>query len=105
MARPTGTGPIRPRRRAWRGAIALAMLPALATISLIDVRPAAAQKNAIVNFPARPKAPAREGTGLLPTKPNAPGTPAAAPAKEQMLVRADELHYDQTNERVAAVGN
>jgi LPS-assembly protein len=98
MARPTGTRPIWPRRRAWRGATAIAAVAAVAGGGLFDVRPAAAQKNAIVNFPARPKQPAREGTGLMQPKPK-------TATKEQMLVRADELHYDQTNERVAAVGN
>ena len=98
MARPTGTCPIWLRRRAWRGASALAAVTAIALVGLVDVRPAAAQKNTIVNFPNRPKPPTREGTGLMAPKPK-------TATKEQMLLRADELHYDQTNERVAAIGN
>jgi LPS-assembly protein len=99
MAWATGTRPIWPHRRVWRGAMAVASVAAVAAGSLVDVRPASAQKSTIVNFPARPKAPAREGSGFLQPKQAKPAT------KEQMLVRADELHYDQTNERVAAVGN
>jgi LPS-assembly protein len=98
MARPTGTRPIWLRRRAWRGASAIAAVTAIAIGGMVDVRPAAAQKNTIVNFPNRPKPPTREGTGLMAPKPK-------TATKEQMLLRADELHYDQTNERVAAIGN
>src|SRR5206468_6529018 len=48
------------------------------------VSPVAAQ----LVFPARPKPPVR------PER-----------SQEQMLVRADEINYDYTNERVSAVGN
>ena len=46
-------------------------------------------------FPARPK----------PRAPGGPMQPRSAGANEQMLVRADEINYDYTNERVSAVGN
>jgi hypothetical protein len=47
----------------WRGAVTLVAI-ALA-VGSIDVRPASAQKRALVQFPARPKPPAQPGTGLL----------------------------------------
>jgi LPS-assembly protein len=80
----------------WRGAITI-MAIALA-VGSVDLRPASAQKRGLVQFPARPKPPVQPGAGLFSGPPKA-GT------NEQMLVRAGEVNYDYTNERVSAVGN
>jgi LPS-assembly protein len=80
----------------WRGAIAIVAIALVA--GSVDLRPASAQKRALVQFPGRPKAPVQSGTGLL-------GGPPKAGTNEQMLVRAGEVNYDYTNERVSAVGN
>ena len=98
MAPPTRTRPIWLRRRAWRGASAIAAVAAIAIGGLLDVRPASAQKRGIVTFPTGQSRPAAKAP---PSRTPAP----KAPRKEPMLVRADEIHYDYTNERVAAVGN
>jgi LPS-assembly protein len=52
--------------------------------------PALAQQANILAFPARPKPPPK---------------PERGDAKNQMLVRAEQINYDYTNERVSAVGN
>jgi len=80
----------------WRCAITIVAIAVAA--GSVDLRPASAQKRGLVQFPARPKAPAQPGTGVL-------GGPPKAGTNEQMLVRAGEVNYDYTNERVSAVGN
>jgi LPS-assembly protein len=79
----------------WCGTVGIAVA-LIALDGVVDSRPADAQ-NRIVNFPARPKA-AGQGAGVMPTLPS-------RDSKEQMLVRAGEINYDYTNERVSAVGN
>jgi LPS-assembly protein len=85
MARPPA--PPRARRNRRNGASALLLAAAL-TAGAAALGPAPAQQNGAITFQARPKPPAR-----------APGT------QDQMLVRAEEINYDYTNERVSAVGN
>jgi len=97
MARDRFARPIRSRRRGRYAVAGIALIAAIAVAGLFEVRSTSAQTRGIVNFPARPKAPAREGSGLM--------SPQSRTNKEPMLVRADELHYDQSNDRVAAVGN
>ena len=89
---------VRPRRArapAWRRACcAAAALLALALALILPTAPlgmgeAHAQSLA---FPQRPAPPARRAV-------------QRADGQEQMLVRAEEINYDYTNERVAAVGN
>ena len=58
--------------------------------------PRIAQQRLIVDFPQRPKPTFQPGKRLD----SRPGN-----VQEQMLVRADEINYDYTNERVSAVGN
>jgi LPS-assembly protein len=89
MAPPRSPRPSGSRRR--RG-IAVACLLALAggLVLAIGDRPAHAQGNSLA-FPGRPAPPARP--------------PLRAGADKQMLVRADEIDYDYTNNRVSAVGN
>jgi LPS-assembly protein len=84
----------------WRSAARAAAVGVLAVASIalasIATAPSAfAQRGSIVSFPQRPK-PAQAGSGLLGVKKN---------QKDQMVVRATEMHYDYTNERVAAIGN
>jgi LPS-assembly protein len=98
MARARPTPPLGSCRRARFGAAGAALIAAVALASFAEVQPASAQGRAIVTFPKRPRPPAPESSG-----PTTPGT--STTKQESMLVRADELHYDQTNDRVAAVGN
>ncbi len=86
MAPPSSPRPLRARRC---GAAILLALAALALGAGIGGEPARAQQT--LTFPARPTPPARP--------------PAKAGADQQMLVRADEIDYDYTNDRVSAVGN
>jgi LPS-assembly protein len=84
----------------WRAAARVAAVGtlALASIALLSIATAPsafAQRGSIVSFPQRPK-PVQTGNGLLGAKKN---------QKDQMIVRATEMHYDYTNERVSAVGN
>jgi len=84
----------------WRAAARAAAVGtlALASIALLSIATAPsafAQRGSIVSFPQRPK-PAQSGNGLLGAKKN---------QKEQMMVRATEMLYDYSNERVSAVGN
>jgi len=72
------------------GAAAAIAAAAIALGLLADASPAAAQRRSLVSFPARPKPAAN---------------PSLKNSKEQMLVRANEVDYDYTNERVSAVGN
>jgi len=55
-----------------------------------------ARAQQLLTFPNRPPPPTRSGPGALN---------AVNSGSEQMLVRADEIDYDYTNERVSAVGN
>jgi LPS-assembly protein len=93
MAPRRSPRPLRARRT--RCGIAVARLLAaagmliMATGAGIGVRPAHAQGS--LTFPSRPTPPARP--------------PLRAGADKQMLVRADEIDYDYTNNRVSAVGN
>jgi LPS-assembly protein len=87
MAPPASPRPFRSRRQNSCGA---ALMLALAVMAIgADSGPARAQQS--LTFPPRPAAPARP-----PVKPG---------ADKQMLVRADEVNYDYTNNRVSAVGN
>jgi LPS-assembly protein len=79
-------------RAAAAGVLAVA---SIALASIATAPSAFAQRGSIVSFPQRPK-PAQAGSGLLGAKKN---------QKDQMIVRATEMHYDYSNERVAAVGN
>ena len=84
----------------WRAAARAAAVGtlALASIALLSIATAPsafAQRGSIVSFPQRPK-PAQSGSGLLGAKKN---------QKDQMIVRATEMLYDYSNERVSAVGN
>ncbi len=83
------------RRRYYRGVAVAFALVAVALGTGVDLRPGHAQQ--MLTFPPRPAPPARPGPGAL----NA----ANAGGSGQMLVRADEIDYDYTNERVSAVGN
>src|SRR5262245_46148186 len=87
MAQPRTTRPTRRHRRGMRPA-SLALVAAVAVAALADTRPAEAQRAPPLQFPARPRA-----------------KPPEQPKTDGMLVRADEMHYDQVNDRVAAVGN
>jgi LPS-assembly protein len=85
---PPATPPSPWLRRSGRCGVAIMLALAAMTVGAdIGTRPAQAQ----ITFPARP-APA-------PRPPLRPG------ADKQMLVRADEIDYDYTNDRVSAVGN
>jgi LPS-assembly protein len=84
MARPVTHPRLPCRRTRWGAFIVLAAAVALLA-STVDVPPAAAQ---MVAFPPRPKPPVR-----------------AQRSQDQMLIRAEEINYDYTNERVSAVGN
>jgi LPS-assembly protein len=87
MARAPRPRPLRSRRRNRCSAALLLALAAVATAAGSD--DARAQQS--LTFPARPAPPAR--------------APARPDADKQMLVRADEVDYDYTNNRVSAVGN
>jgi LPS-assembly protein len=76
--------------RAPYAAVLAALIAAVAGLAVL--RPADAQQGNMLSFPKQPKQPPQV------RKP-------AKSASEPMLVRADEMHYDQTNDRVAAVGN
>jgi LPS-assembly protein len=83
----------------WRlatrvAAIVLVAAAGIVIESIASAPSAFAQRGSILSFPQRPK-PAQPGSGLL----------GAKSKKDQMLVRATEMNYDYTNERVSAVGN
>jgi LPS-assembly protein len=88
-----GCGWWRPAARA--AAVGVLALASIVLVSIATAPSAFAQRGSIVSFPQRPK-PAQAGSGLLGAKKN---------QKDQMMVRATEMHYDYTNERIAAVGN
>ena len=82
------------------GAAAPAAILLLALFAWFDTRPALAQPvpNPNTGFNQTwvgvPNTPPAQGAGLQSKDPNA-----------QMLVKADELHYDYSNSRVTALGN
>jgi LPS-assembly protein len=82
---------------AWAGVSIIVALALVACAGFGNVRQAYAQSRGFVQFPERPKTSAKPGLGLLGGQPKT--------TNGQMLVRADEINYDYTNERVAAVGN
>src|SRR5262249_7245097 len=69
----------------WWGAWVVLAAAVAVVAGSAGVSPALAQ---LLAFPPRPKPPVR-----------------AERSQEQMLVRAEEINYDYTNERVSAVGN
>src|SRR5262249_28603823 len=73
-----------PPRRWWWAALVIFAAAVTVVAGSAGVSPALAQ----LAFPPRPKPPVR------PER-----------SQEQMLVRAQEINYDYTNERVSAVGN
>ena len=75
-------------RRLWGGVAAIMATVLLAVGWLADARPSFAQG---IAFPERPKP--------IPRATPQPG------GQEQMLVRAEVINYDYTNERVSAIGN
>ncbi len=85
---PTLLPPFPSRRRSWGGAAAILAMAAIMLGCLVDARPTYAQG---LTFPARPKP--------IPRATAQPG------GQEQMLVRAEVINYDYTNERVSAEGN
>jgi LPS-assembly protein len=87
-----------PRARPWRGAIMFLAVAAMAACWL-DAAPASAQEATnFLQFPKRTSRPqGKQGTF------DALGKKGGA--QEQMLVQANEIHYDYANERVSAVGN
>jgi len=87
MARPATHPPLR-RRRTWCGALLAFAAAIVMAVSSPGLAPA--QQPEMLSFPPRPK----------PTP-----KPQRAGAQQQMLVRAEEINYDYTNERVSAVGN
>jgi LPS-assembly protein len=88
MAPPRSLRPFRWRRQSRGGIAVICALAAVAFGAGPDARPARAQQ--AVAFPPRPAAVKQ---------------PAKTGADQQMLVRADEVDYDYTNNRVSAVGN
>jgi LPS-assembly protein len=83
MAR-AATHPQSSRRRTWWAAVAIFAAAGALLAGPVGISPAFAQ----LAFPPRPKPPVR-----------------AERSQDQMLVRAEEINYDYTNERVSAVGN
>jgi LPS-assembly protein len=75
------------RRRTWCGALIILAAVVVMVAGAASVSPSLAQ---MLAFPPRPKPPVRA---------ERPG------GQDQMLVRAEEINYDYTNERVSAVGN
>jgi LPS-assembly protein len=102
MATPTGARPIWLRRSVWCGASCAIAMAALVIASLIDARTTSAQQRGMFTFPTRQKAAAQKGKTFL-RRPGRQSQTSGGP--EPMLVRADEINYDNPNERVAAVGN
>src|SRR5262249_54770515 len=84
MALPAVHPPLR-RRRTWCGALLALVAAVLMLVGSPGMAPA---QQDMLSFPARPKPTPR---------------PQPAGAQQQMLVRAEEINYDYTNERVSAV--
>jgi len=90
MAGAVSARPLRLRRRIPRGVAASC---ASAMLLLLGALPAVAQTNFLI-FPERPG---------RPPAPSALSKKSGA--QSQMLVQANEIHYDHANEMVSAVGN
>ena len=90
--------PMSLRRLAWRRALVVVATAALAIACFVDIQSASGQTGAFVNFPPRP---GDKKKGQPAFRLSAP----EAQTDEQMLVRAVEINYDYSNERVSAVGN
>jgi LPS-assembly protein len=89
----------RPQKRSWRSRLAAGVIAAAAVFGAGgDVRPAFAQFD---NNPQWVGVPRPTNT---PTASNRMGSSQQDP-NAQMLVRADEMQYDNANDRVIAVGN
>jgi LPS-assembly protein len=89
VARPPGVFSFVLRGQARAGAALVAALLAFDACSLLAPEPAAAQVSSLLHFPPRQ------------TQPKAPTQPSDSP----MLVQADEMKYDYTNDTVSALGN
>jgi LPS-assembly protein len=89
VARPPGVFSFILRAQARAGAALVAALLAFGACSLLAPEPAAAQVSSLLHFPPRQ------------TQPKAPTQPSDSP----MLVQADEMKYDYTNDTVSALGN
>ncbi len=89
----------RSREGLSRGQLCWSALCAFAAIlivgSIVYPRYTNAQTGPLMSFPQRPK---------QPSSPNLLSRPGGT-SGEQMLVRAAEINYDYTNDRVSAVGN
>jgi LPS-assembly protein len=85
---PPATHPRPSRRRTWCGALLVFAAAIIFVAGSTGVSPSLAQE--MLSFPARPKPAAK---------------PKRSGEQQQMLVRATEINYDYTNERVSAVGN
>ncbi len=88
MKLPASFSALLSRRRISGGAAVILAMAAIAFGCLADARPSHAQG---LTFPERPKP--------IPRASQQPG------GQEQMLVRAEVINYDYTNERVSAEGN
>jgi LPS-assembly protein len=86
---PPATHPRASRRATWWRASLFFAAAVMLIAGAIGTTPAVAQD--MVTFPPRPKPPPK------PPRPEA--------QQQQMLVRATQIDYDYTNERVSAVGN
>jgi len=95
---PITTRPTSSHRRLWRVVTAVVAVAAIGFCAILDERPSFAQRQKIVAFPKRPQPLAPPNAGLLQ-----PG--GLKNNKEGMVVRAEEVHYDYSNERVSAIGN
>jgi LPS-assembly protein len=93
MAGSTTPRPIL-RRWARLPKAASAMALALACACLALPRPAAAQDSTFLTFKQQQRPTPAKSSSLT-----------HAPGDAQMLVKADEVDYDYTNHRTAAVGN
>jgi LPS-assembly protein len=81
----------------------VAAIGAFAFGTFADLESANAQNNQTSRQRSQIDFPKRPGSGRPATNPLSPQ--AMKNSKEQMLVRANEVNYDYTNERVSAVGN
>src|SRR5581483_655058 len=92
MARRPSARPSAPRTYSRGAAIFAAVLATLAFDGLVALAPVLAQE---LQFPQRPPPPTKSKIALEREK----------SGQKQMLVQANEIDYDYTNNRVAAVGN
>ena len=99
MALPAYSRRVLTRRLFWR-AICIGGVLAAYAASIVDSRHVERPGDGeLITFPKRPGA-TGAGVGIGMPKAGAPGQ-----SGEQMLVRANEINYDHTNDRVSAVGN